>query len=90
MLPILSPAGLLSMRLLALHFGATNAPGEAEADITAGEGALAGGRVVRIDALAASADGVEEVVDVEEQRQTTLEQVSAHAAVNGEVRVNFG
>ena len=78
------------MRLLAFHLGATNAPGEAEADITAGEGALASGRVVRIDALAASADRVEEVIDVEEQRQTTLEQVCAHTAVNGEVRVNLG
>ena len=78
------------MRLLALHFSTTYAPGEAEADITAGEGALAGGGVVRIDALATSADRVEEIVHVEEQRQTMLEQVSAHAAVNGEVRVNLG
>ena len=90
LLSVLSPAWLLSMRLLAFHLGTTNAPGEAKADITAGEGALAGGRVVRIDALAASADGVEEVIDVEEQRQTTLEQVSAHATIHGEVRVNLG
>ena len=90
LLSVLSPAWLLAVRLLAFHLGATYAPGEAEADITAGEGTLAGGGVVRIDALAASADCVEEVVDIEEQRQTTLEQVSAQAAVNGEVRVNLG
>ena len=85
LLSVLSPAWLFTVCLLAFHLGATNAPGEAEADIAAGEGALAGGRVVWVDALATSADGIEEVIDVEEQRQTTLEQVSAHAPVNGEL-----
>ena len=90
LLSVLSSAGFLAVGLLAFHLGATYAPGKAEADVAAGEGALAGGGVVGIDALAASADGVEEVVDVEEQRQTTIEQVCAHAAVNSKIRVNLG
>ena len=89
LLSVLSPTWFLAMGLLAFHLGATYAPGKAETDVAAGEGALAGGGIVRIDALASRADGVEEIVDVEEQRQTTLEQVSAHAAVNGKVRVNL-
>ena len=87
--PLLT-ADFFAVGLLRLHLGATESPGEAETDILAGEGALAGGGVVGVNALAASADGAEEVVDVEEEREATVEEVGAETAVNGEVGVDLG
>ena len=90
LLPVPSSNRLLAVGLLAFHFGMANAPSKAETDIAGSEGALADGRVVRIDALATSADGVENVVGIEKQRQTTVEKVGAEAAIDGEIGVNLG
>lgn len=60
------PRGFLSVGLLAFHLGASDAPGEAKADVATGEGTFACGRIIWVDAFAACADGVEKVVDVEE------------------------
>ena len=54
------------MGLLAFHLGTAYAPSEAETDVATGEGTLAGGGVVGVDTLTASADGIENIVDVEE------------------------
>ena len=78
------------MGLLGFHLGAAQAEGEAEADVAAVGGALADGGVVGVDAAAAGADGAEEVVDVEEERQTAVEEVGTHAAVESEVGVDLG
>ena len=61
------------MSLLGFHLGAAEAPGEADADVAADGGALADGGVIGVDAVAASADGAEEVVDVEEDGQAAVE-----------------
>ena len=90
LLPVPSPDRLLAVGLLAFHFGMANAPNKPETDIAAGEGAFTDGRVVRIDTLATSADGVENVVGIEKQRQTAVEKVGAEAAIDSEIRVNFG
>ena len=85
-----SPTRFLAMGLLAFHFGTANAPSKAKTDVTRSEGAFADGRVVGIDALATSADGVENVIGIEKQRQTTVEKVGAEAAIDGEIGVNLG
>ena len=87
---VLSPTGVLAVALLAIHLGAAYAPSESKADVTAGDCALAIGRIVRIDALTAHADSVEDVVGVEEQRQAAVEEVRTEAAINGEIGVNLG
>lgn len=78
------------MGLLAFHFGAPYAPSEPKADIAAGEGTFACGRVIGVDAFAASADGAEEVCHVEEERESVVKEVSACTTVEGEVGVDGG
>lgn len=78
------------MGLLGLHLGAAEAEGEAEADVAAVGGALADGRVVGVEAAAAGADGAEHIVNIDEQRQATVEKVGTHAAVEGEIGVDLG
>lgn len=78
------------MGLLAFHFGAANAPGEAKADVAAGEGTFACGGVVWVDAFTACADGAEKVVDVEEEGESAVEEVGACSAVEREVGVDGG
>lgn len=78
------------MLLHSFHLGTAQAPSEAKADIMTGEGTLAGGGVVGVDALTAATDGVEEVVDVEEKRQSTVEEVGAHSTVDAEIGVDLG
>ena len=63
---------LLLFLLHTLHLGVSKTPSEAKADVLGGEGAFGSGGIVGVDALAAGADGAEEVVDVEEQRQTAV------------------
>ena len=78
------------MGLLAFHFGTADAPGESKADVAAGEGTFACGRVIRVNAFAACADGAEKVVDVEEERESAVEEVGACSAVEREVGVDGG
>ena len=78
------------MGLLAFHFGAAYAPGESKADVAAGEGTFACGGIIWVDAFAACANGVEKVVDVEEERESAVEKVGACTAVEGEVGVDGG
>lgn len=78
------------MYLLLFHLCSTESPGEAEADVTALGGTLADGWVVGVDAAAASADGAEDIVDIEEERQAAVEDVGTHAAVECEIGCNLG
>ena len=78
------------MGLLAFHFGAAYAPGEPKADVAAGEGTFACGRVIGVNAFAASADGAEEVCHVEEEGDSVVKEVGACTAVEGEVGVDGG
>ena len=78
------------MGLLGFHLGASDAPGEAEADVAAFGGRFADGGIVGVEAAAAGADGAEHISHVEEQRQATVEEVGTHAAVEGEVGVDLG
>ena len=59
--------GSLSVGLLSFQFNASDAPVEAETDVTGSDCALTVGGVVRVDALAASTNGIENVVGVEKQ-----------------------
>lgn len=78
------------MCLLGFHLGAPNAPGESEADVAALGGRFADRGVVGVEAAAAGADGAEQIGHVEEQRQSTVEEVGTHAAVEGEIGVDLG
>ena len=78
------------MGLLAFHFGAADAPGEAKADVAAGEGTFACGRIIGVNAFAACADGAEEVCHVDEEGELAVIQVGACTAVEGEVGVDGG
>ena len=78
------------MGLLAFHFGTADAPGESKADVAAGEGTFACGRVIRVNAFAACADGAEEVCHVEEEGESVVEEVGACTAVEREVGVDGG
>ena len=75
------PRLLLAVGLLGFHFGAAEAPSEAEADVAAVGGALADGGVVGVEAAAASTNGAEHIGHVEEQRQSTVEEVFAKSEV---------
>ena len=90
LLSVLSSARLLAVGLPAFHLGATYAPGESEADVAAGEGTLAGGGVVGVDTFSPGADGVEEVVDIEEERESAVEEVGAYTTVEAEIGVDLG
>lgn len=82
--------GFLAVGLLAFHFGAANAPGESKADVVAGEGTFACGRIIGVDAFAACADGAEKVCHVEEEGESVVKEVGACTAVEGEVGVDGG
>ena len=78
------------MGLLGFHFGAANAPGKPKADVAAGEGTFACGRVIGVDAFASRADGAEDVCHVEEEGESAVKEVGACTAVEGEVGVDGG
>ena len=78
------------MGLLAFHFGAAYAPCKSKADVAAGEGTFACGRIIGVDAFVACADGVEKVCYVEEEGESAVEEVGACSAVEGEVGVDGG
>lgn len=78
------------MGLLAFHFGAAYAPGEAKADVAAGEGTFACGRIIGVNAFAACTDGAEKVCHVEEEGESAIEEVGACTAVEREVGVDGG